>query len=153
LAENGYIHYETSAGRRRPRVPPQFNYWRFGDIRHGAGAQQASFPDCVERSALRDPRNYLDEARGEPVQERKEIGRADLVFEFMMNALRLPGGFPVPLFFERTGLQISAAERPLAEAEARGLIVRDHERIRPTDLGQSFLNDLLQLFLPRAERA
>jgi len=28
------------------------------------------------------------------------------------------------------------------------LIARDHERIRPTDLGQRFLNDLLQLFLP-----
>jgi oxygen-independent coproporphyrinogen-3 oxidase len=82
------------------------------------------------------------------VQERREIGRADLVFEFMMNAQRLPEGFPVSVFPERTGLQISAAERPLAEAEARGLIVRDHERIRPTDLGQSFLNDLLQLFLP-----
>jgi oxygen-independent coproporphyrinogen-3 oxidase len=67
----------------------------------------------------------------------------------MMNAQRLPEGFPVPLFLERTGLQIAVAERPLREAEAHGLIVRDHERIRPTDLGQSFLNDLLQLFLPR----
>jgi oxygen-independent coproporphyrinogen-3 oxidase len=57
------------------------------------------------------------------------------------------------LFLERTGLQIAVAERPLREAEARGLIVRDHERIRPTDLGQSFLNDLLQLFLPHVERA
>jgi oxygen-independent coproporphyrinogen-3 oxidase len=54
---------------------------------------------------------------------------------------------------ERTGLQIAVAERPLAEAEARGLIERDHERIRPTDLGQRFLNDLLQLFLPDAKRA
>src|SRR5204863_441561 len=56
-------------------------------------------------------------------------------------------------FVERTGLQIAVAEKPLREAEARGLIARDHERIRPTDLGQRFLNDLLELFLPDAERA
>ena len=87
------------------------------------------------------------------MQESREIERADLAFEFMMNALRLPGGFPVSLFAERTGLQIALAEKPLREAEARGLIVRDHERIRPTDLGQRFLNDLLQLFLPDAKRA
>jgi len=75
------------------------------------------------------------------------------VFEFMMNALRLSDGFPVGSFVERTGLQIAVAEKPLREAEARGLIARDHERIRPTDLGQRFLNDLLELFLPDAKRA
>jgi putative oxygen-independent coproporphyrinogen III oxidase len=158
LAEYGYIHYETSAWAKSGReCRHNLNYWRFGDyLGIGAGAHsKLSFPDRIERSMrCKDPRNYLERAaRGKPVQERKEIGRADLVFEFMMNALRLPGGFPVSLLFERTGLQISAAERPLAEAEARGLIVRDHERIRPTALGQSFLNDLLQLFLPRAETA
>jgi len=156
LAESGYVHYETSAWAKSGReCRHNLNYWRFGDyLGIGAGAHsKLSFPDRVERSMrCKDPRNYLERAaRGEPVQERKEVGRADLVFEFMMNALRLPGGFPVALFVERTGLQIAVAERPLQEAEARGLIVRDHERIRPTDLGQRFLNDLLQLFLP-AER-
>jgi len=60
----------------------------------------------------------------------------------------LSEGFPVGAFVERTGLQIAFAEKPLREAEARGLLVRDHERIRPSELGQRFLNDLLQLFLP-----
>jgi len=153
LTENGYIHYETSAWAKSGReCRHNLNYWRFGDyLGIGAGAHsKLSFPDRVERSMrCKDPRNYLERAaRGEPVQERIEVGRADLVFEFMMNALRLSEGFPVALFVERTGLQIAVAERPLREAESRGLIVRDHERIRPTDLGQSFLNDLLQLFLP-----
>ena len=153
LAENGYVHYETSAWAKSGReCRHNLNYWRFGDyLGIGAGAHsKLSFLDRVERSMrCKDPRNYLERsARGEPVQERKKVDRADLVFEFMMNALRLPEGFPVALFAERTGLQIALAERPLREAEARGLIVRDHERIRPTDLGQSFLNDLLQMFLP-----
>jgi len=70
------------------------------------------------------------------------------VFEFMMNALRLTGGFPAGLLAERTGLQIALAEKGLREAEVRGLIVRDRERIAPSALGQRFLNDLLQIFLP-----
>ena len=35
----------------------------------------------------------------------------------------------------------------LEEAERRGLLVRDHQRIAPTQLGQRFLNDLLGIFL------
>jgi len=97
----------------------------------------------------KQPKEYLQRvAEGRPVQESHDVQRADLVFEFMMNALRLPEGFAVGSFVERTGLQIAVAEKPLAQAETRGLILRDHERIRPTDLGQRFLNDLLQLFLP-----
>src|SRR5216110_1090894 len=153
LSRAGYFHYETSAyARPEHECRHNLNYWRFGDyLGIGAGAHgKLSFPDRVARTARwKQPREYLQRvAEGRPVQETHEIGRDDLVFEFMMNALRLTDGFPVASFVERTGLQIAVAERPLAEAEARGLIERDHERIRPTDLGQRFLNDLLQLFLP-----
>jgi len=154
LAEGGYAHYETSAWARPGReCRHNLNYWRFGDyLGIGAGAHsKLSFRDRVTRAVRwKQPREYLQRvAEGRPVQESHEVERADLVFEFMMNALRLSEGFPVGAFVERTGLQIAVAEKPLALAEARGLIVRDHERIRPTDLGQRFLNDLLQLFLPR----
>ena len=87
-------------------------------------------------------------AAGAPVQEEHTVARRDRGFEFMMNALRLAGGFGVDLFTERTGLQLSALEQPLREAAQRGLITRDHVRIAPTQRGQRFLNDLLQLFLP-----
>ncbi len=154
LAESGYVHYETSAWARPGReCRHNLNYWRFGDyLGIGAGAHsKISFRDRVTRAVRwKQPKEYLQRvAEGRPAQESREVERADLVFEFMMNALRLPEGFPVGSFVERTGLQIAVAEKPLAQAEARGLIVRDHERIRPTDLGQRFLNDLLQLFLPR----
>jgi len=153
LAERGYVHYETSAWAKAGReCRHNLNYWRFGDyIGIGAGAHgKVSFRDRVTRTVRwKQPREYLQRvAEGRPIQEIREIGRDDLVFEFMMNALRLTCGFPVASFIERTGLQIAVAEKPLREAEARGLIVRDHELIRPTDLGQRFLNDLLQLFLP-----
>jgi len=158
LASDGYVHYETSAWAKPGReCRHNLNYWRFGDyLGIGAGAHgKLSFRDRIARTVRwKQPKEYLERAaEGRPMQESREIERADLAFEFMMNALRLPGGFPVSLFAERTGLQIALAEKPLREAEARGLIVRDHERIRPTDLGQRFLNDLLQLFLPDAKRA
>jgi len=57
------------------------------------------------------------------------------------------------LFAERTGLPISAVEQPLQEAARRGLITRDHVRIAPTNRGQRFLNNLLQLFLPPGQTA
>jgi oxygen-independent coproporphyrinogen-3 oxidase len=153
LAQGGYVNYETSAWALPGReCRHNLNYWRFGDyLGIGAGAHsKLSFPDRITRSArYKEPKGYLERApRGEAVQERHEIARADLVFEFMMNALRLADGFAVDSFAERTGLQITAAEKPLREAEARGLIMRDHQRIRPTALGRRFLNDLLEIFLP-----
>jgi oxygen-independent coproporphyrinogen-3 oxidase len=97
----------------------------------------------------KQPRAYMQKtAAGSPVQEEHTVLRKDLGFEFMMNALRLAGGFEVALFAERTGLALTAVERPLQEAVQRGLIARDHVRIAPTKRGQRFLNDLLQLFLP-----
>jgi putative oxygen-independent coproporphyrinogen III oxidase len=153
LADCGYANYETSAFARPGReCRHNLNYWRFGDyLGIGAGAHsKLSFPDHIVRQMrYKQPRDYLQKtAAGAPVQEQHAVPRGDLGFEFMMNALRLAEGFDVPLFAERTGLPISAVEQPLQEAMQRGLIARDHVRIAPTQRGQRFLNDLLQLFLP-----
>jgi coproporphyrinogen III oxidase-like Fe-S oxidoreductase len=85
---------------------------------------------------------------GQSIVEQRTVGRADLPFEFMLNALRLIGGVPVGLFKERTGLDVGAIEVALAKAEALGLLERDWQTLRPTPKGQRFLNDLLELFLP-----
>jgi oxygen-independent coproporphyrinogen-3 oxidase len=155
LVSAGYIHYETSAyARAGSECRHNLNYWRFGDyLGIGAGAHsKISFADRIVREVrVKHPRDYLRRApNGEAVHERYEVARRELPLEFMMNALRLAEGFAVALFVERTGLQIAAVERALATAEERGLIERDHERIRPTALGRRFLNDLLELFLPNA---
>ena len=76
------------------------------------------------------------------------VERADLRFEFMLNALRLKEGCEIASFRERTGLPMSAIEAALDEAERRGLILRDLQRIEPTAQVFDFLNDLQQLFLP-----
>ena len=46
-----------------------------------------------------------------------DLKRADLAFEFMLNALRLKDGFALALFSERTGLPLSAIESGLRAAQ------------------------------------
>jgi oxygen-independent coproporphyrinogen-3 oxidase len=148
----GYEHYEVSAyAQPCRRARHNLNYWKFGDyLGIGAGAHsKLSFPHRVLRQArFKQPASFIEAAkRGNPVQEEHEIGRADMGFEFMLNALRLTGGFDPNLFGERTGMNIGAIKKALNEAEAKGLIYRDHKLIRPTELGQRFLNDLQEMFL------
>lgn len=151
-AAAGYQHYEVSAYAQPGRqARHNLNYWQFGDyLGIGAGAHsKLSFPHRVIRQArYKQPKSYLEQTRnGHPVQEETEVTRGELGFEFMLNALRLTGGFEVNLFAERTGLTLNVIEKELLLAEAKGLVYRDHKIIKPTDLGQRFLNDLQQMFL------
>jgi putative oxygen-independent coproporphyrinogen III oxidase len=149
LKDGGYEHYETSAfARPGRRSRHNLNYWQFGDyLGIGAGAHgKISFPDRVTRHArIKQPREYL--AARDTLVEQKEIAADELGFEFMLNALRLVEGFEVRLFSERTGLPLSVVEGSLQKAEQQGLIGRDWQRIRPTERGRLFLNELLGLFL------
>jgi putative oxygen-independent coproporphyrinogen III oxidase len=151
-AAAGYDHYEVSAyARPGHRARHNLNYWRFGDyLGIGAGAHsKLSFPHRVLRQArYKQPASFMEAAaKGNAVAEEHEIGRADMGFEFMLNGLRLTEGFDPNLFGERTGMPINAIEKALNEAEAKGLIYRDFRVIRPTELGQRFLNDLQEIFL------
>ena len=154
LAAHGYQHYETSAfAQPKKQSRHNLNYWQFGDyLGIGAGAHsKLSFPDKVLRQARhRQPQAYLDAvAQDAPVQSEHELGRDDLVFEFMMNGLRLNQGFAAVLFTERTSMPLQVLRRELEQAEQRGLLLRDHQHIAPTQMGQRFLNDLLGIFLTK----
>ena len=152
-ASAGYRHYEVSAFAQAGRqARHNQNYWEFGDyLGIGAGAHsKLSFPHRVVRQArYKQPAAYMQHAAaGNAIAEEAEITRDELGFEFILNASRLTEGFDVRLFNERTGLGLNGIEQGLNLAERKGLIERDHKRIRPTALGQRFLNDLQQIFLP-----
>jgi putative oxygen-independent coproporphyrinogen III oxidase len=154
-AAAGLERYEVSAyARPGHRSRHNLNYWEFGDyLGIGAGAHgKLSFAHRVVRQIRRrDPAAYLAGAEaGSALASESEVARFELPFEFMLNALRLKEGFALARFGERTGLPLSAIEAPLAEAERRGLITRDLQRVVPTPHGFDFLNDLLELFLPVA---
>jgi oxygen-independent coproporphyrinogen-3 oxidase len=148
----GFEHYETSAfARPGHRCRHNLNYWEFGDYAGiGAGAHgKLSFADRVTRhERAKQPREYLG-ATGDVVE--RLIGPGELPFEFMLNALRLVDGFPKDLFSARCGLPLSLIESQLEAAEGMQLITRNALRIRPTERGRIFLNDLVGLFLPANE--
>ena len=167
LADAGFAQYEVSAYARPGReCAHNLNYWRFGDyLGVGAGAHgklslPAGHPDSpaaslddaggavLRRWKLKHPTAWLAAAGG-----RAAIGGDEWLpaqrrpFDYMLNALRLVEGFALDAFEARTGLARGAIEARLDDAVARGwLEVRDG-RVRPTELGRRFTNDVVGLFL------
>lgn len=154
----GLNRYEVSAyARPGHHCRHNLNYWQFGDyLGIGAGAHgKLSFAHRVVRQVrTRDPRLYMERAlAGDAIAQEVEVARADLPFEFMLNALRLRQGFALSEFSERTSLAITAIARALEEAERQGWITRDLQRVTPTARGFDFLSDLQALFLPESSSA
>jgi oxygen-independent coproporphyrinogen-3 oxidase len=152
MAGAGLQRYEVSAfAQPGHRCVHNLNYWRFGDyLGIGAGAHgKLSFPDRVVRTVRwREPAMYMDQAvAGRAVSNEHVVPAGQLPFEFMLNALRLADGFELARFAERTGLTLADIDAPLRDAERRGLIERDAQRVRPTARGFDFLSDLQALFL------
>jgi oxygen-independent coproporphyrinogen-3 oxidase len=148
----GLERYEVSAyAKEGHRCRHNLNYWQFGDyLGIGAGAHsKLSFAHRVVRQVrFREPRLYMERAlAGNALAQVEEVARADLAFEYMLNALRLRNGFGLREFTERTGLGITAIEAALTQAEQKGLIERDFARVRPTVRGFDFLSDLQEIFL------
>jgi oxygen-independent coproporphyrinogen-3 oxidase len=149
----GLERYEVSAyARDGHRCWHNLNYWKFGDyLGIGAGAHsKLSFAHRIVRQVrYRDPRLYMEKALVmDCVASSDEVPRADLPFEFMLNALRLKAGFLLSHFTERTGLPMSSIEAGLALAVSRGLVTRDLSAVVPTTQGFDFLTDLQSMFLP-----
>ena len=152
-ASTGLERYEVSAfARPGHRCRHNLNYWQFGDyLGIGAGAHgKLSYPHRVVRQVRwREPMSYLENAlAGHAMSNDDEVPRAQLPFEYMLNALRLREGFALADFTARTGLPPSAIAVPLLTAEQRGLIERDASRVWPSVRGFDFLSDLQALFLP-----
>jgi putative oxygen-independent coproporphyrinogen III oxidase len=154
LKQHGYQHYETSAFAQPGKLcRHNINYWTFGDyLGIGAGAHsKLSFHDRIIRQTRhKHPNRYLSHAlEGNAVDA--EWGIEDLSFEFMMNGLRLVDGFDLNLYEQRTGLLITRVWDKLNIAKQKGLIdltvSAEQRMVKPTLLGQRFLNELLQIFL------
>jgi putative oxygen-independent coproporphyrinogen III oxidase len=153
LAVAGFARYEVSAFAAPGRVcRHNLNYWRFGDyLGIGPGAHgKRTLPDgqIVRRSKRRGPGDYLTGSARQRLSRQWALGDGDRVLEFMLNALRLVDGIEIDEFVRRTGLSREAIALPCAEAERLELLVSVGGRLRPTHLGQRYLNELLQLFMP-----
>jgi oxygen-independent coproporphyrinogen-3 oxidase len=154
LAENDYQQYEISAYAKKDRQSlHNQNYWLFGDyIGIGAGAhgklsqldEQGQSLVITRRWKHRQPRQYIEQAlstdalSGEQVLEQK-----DIVFEFLLNALRLKAGSDLDTFEKHTGLSRDNLEQAVRDIDPDLLLLNDR-RISTTDRGFLFLNEILE---------
>lgn len=154
LASHGFEQYEVSAYAQPKRHSRHnMNYWQFGDyLGIGAGAHgklsDASDNRVYRYNKLKQPKAYMQHAGSEKaISQQQDISFAQMDFEFMLNALRLKGGFDKALYTQHTGQDIASIADKLALAENKGLIDLTADRIQPTEQGYLFLNDLQMLFL------
>ncbi len=158
LDDNQYAQYEVSAFAKQNsiidrRCQHNLNYWQFGDyLGIGAGAhQKISFTNeqkikrCFKQ---KQPKNYMQQVKNNShVFDHKTLSDNDIVFEFMLNALRLSQGFNIDTFIESTGLDVSIIQPQLVIAKEKNWLIQNGNTIKPTDSGMQYLNDVISLFL------
>jgi len=154
FCNHDYTQYEVSAfSRPGKRCKHNLNYWTFGDyLGIGAGAHgkwtETRNHRIYRNSKTRQPMHYMKSVQ-QGIEKRRLLTTGDVIFEFMLNALRLSAGFSLNLFKEHTGLPIDKITSPINEAIERGLLTIDDAHLSTTELGKRFHNDLVMLFMPR----
>ena len=153
LAQYGYAQYEVSAyAKNGQRCRHNLNYWLFGDyLAAGAGAHgkiTASEGVCRYQKPANPLQYMMSQEAADAEQALTQLGSDDLIFDFMLNALRLNDGFSEEIFEQRTGLTAAALRKAAKIAMEKGLFGPEKAGIwRPTELGRRFLNDLQLEFL------
>lgn len=159
LAAAGFERYEVSAYSRSSapsdnRCRHNLNYWLFGDyIGIGAGAHgkvsSAQSGEISRRWKQKHPRAYLDaDDAAQRLGGQSVVPVTETGFEFMMNALRIKKGFPIPLFEQHTGVSLNHWQPTIERAMRDGLLEQSGLNLHASDKGYDWLNTILQLFLP-----
>lgn len=149
LREAGFKPYEVSAWSLPGRASRHnLNYWTFGDyLALGAGAHgkaTLASGDILRYWKTRQPGAYLNRI-GSRTAGQQSIESDEKPLEFLMNALRLSDGVDEALFEARTGLPLSKIAVILSSLRSDGLL--EPGRLQATELGQRYLNSLLERFL------
>ena len=155
LAQHGFQQYEVSAyARDKFSCVHNSNYWQFGDyLGIGAGAHQKisdAENDTIWRSEKPPhPQQYMQQIlRAERLEAAQRLRHEDLVFEFLLNALRLRHGFNRQLFERHTGLAYAGIHPQLKSLQEEGLLIMENDHIYCSEKGYRFLDELLQRLIP-----
>jgi len=151
LSGAGFRRYEVSAWAHPGyRCRHNDNYWGFGDyigIGPGAHGKRSAGRDVVRSERIRSPARWLRLAGTAEAVGLRPVAAADRPFEFMLGALRRPGGVDWRQFEERTGLGRDCVTHTVAAACADGLLEETAAGVRPTARGMRYLNELQGRFL------
>ncbi len=151
LAEHGYAQYEISAyAQTGKQCQHNINYWSFGDyLGIGAGAHgkiTQALPNKIVRTLKpKQPEQYLRQQQNDRSQQ--AIAVNDLALEFVMNHLRLKGGFSLVNYRQRTGLELDSLQPALAKCIQQGLLLEQQQHYVCSEKGWHFLDNILENFL------
>jgi len=144
LSQHNYNNYEVSAYCQPNReCQHNLNYWQFGDYL-GIGAGAHGKIGLTRTAKNKHPKTYLDKNF---ISSINIIESNQIIFEFMLNALRLRKLITWDLFTERTGLEPKSISDKLNTLADKNLMVIYKNGFELTPLGQRFLNDVLTVFL------
>lgn len=161
LSEKKYQQYEISAyakidSKLTRQCTHNLNYWTFGDyIGVGAGAhgkltevseakQSANNFKINRRWKHRQPQEYINQTlNNNAISGEQTLESADIVFEFLLNALRLKTGSDIKTFEDHTGLDFQALAHAVKNIDS-SLLLLNENKICTTDKGFLFLNEILE---------
>lgn len=154
LCDRGYQQYEVSAyARDRRQCRHNLNYWTYGDyLAAGAGAH-GKITDAAgiwRYAKPAHPKQYIESLEsGDVASELRPVAGPELLFEFLLNTVRLREDIHADDFSERTGESADTLRARLHQPVAAGLMESTgDDSWRVTALGRRFLNDLQAEFLP-----
>ena len=158
LIDKQYNQYEISAYAKAGKpCSHNLNYWHFGDyIGIGAGAHgKLTEKTDAEKNELtitrrwkhRQPLQYIENTlKGKTLSGKQQLKQQDIVFEFLLNALRLKTGSDRQTFEKHTGLNFEVLKHAVKNIDSSLLFI-DKNKIRTTAKGYLFLNTILEELL------
>jgi oxygen-independent coproporphyrinogen-3 oxidase len=152
LSTLNYARYEVSAyAKPGLECRHNLNYWRFGDyLGIGAGAHsKITHSSPVRFARYRHPEDYMRTAgTPEACQQRGPIASDELLFEYLLNQLRLVDGFLLQDMQSSIGITPQEFRKAATNPLSQGLLSIDETTCRTTDKGFRYLNEILLAFLP-----
>lgn len=154
LGERGYQQYEVSAYARDGRqCRHNLNYWTYGDyLAAGAGAH-GKITDAAgvwRYVKPANPKQYIELLESGDIEAGlRPVAGPELLFEYLLNTVRLQDDINALDFAARTGAPAEMLRARLRQPLAAGLMESTGDNSwRVTALGRRFLNDLQAEFLP-----
>lgn len=155
LRAAGFGQYEISAWSRPGfRCRHNLNYWTYGDyLGIGAGAHgKITLPDgpaVRRRVRYRQPKRWMEAVQGgNALAEDVLLEPRERVFEFFLNQLRLRDGVTKTQLEQRTGRPWTDVAERVGTAVEKGLLDDRDGKVKPTELGWRFVNEIQEIFLP-----
>ncbi|MGC6404508.1 MAG: radical SAM family heme chaperone HemW [Candidatus Comchoanobacterales bacterium] len=153
LTEQQWNRYEISAYCKTPQHQclHNLNYWNYGDfLSLGAGGHakwRTQDGTILRNQRKRSPKAYLNDV-GSTVAKQYELNQSDIIFEFMLNNLRLPKAILYEHFEQQTSLPYQVLTNHVQKLVTMNLAQQLPHGFELTQQGWRLLDHCTEVFLP-----